>query len=88
MIYRKQKRCNMTESGAADVLHTAQENMICYKSMKEMEKESAPHDFSRCHTGYPVSPAFVKGLRKPELLIGGESPPISQPRRKDFTALR
>lgn len=67
------------------LLHTDQENIICYKSMKEMEQELVTHGFVRCHTSYIVNLFFVKGVNKLELtLITGEILPISQPKRKQF----
>lgn len=65
--------------------HTEQENIICYKSMKELEQELSGHGFVRCHNSYLVNLAYVKGAKKLEVtLITGETLPISQPRRKEF----
>ena len=67
------------------LLHTEQENIICYRSMKELEQELAPHGFVRCHTSYIVNLFFVKGVKKLEItLVTGETIPISQPKRKQF----
>ena len=67
------------------LLHTEQENMICYKRMKEMEQALQGEGFIRCHTSYIVNLFYVKGVNKLELeLITGEIIPISQPRRKEF----
>lgn len=69
------------------LLHTEQENVICYKSMKEMEKELQGNDFIRCHTSYIVNMHYVKNVKVKSLeieLITGETLPISQPRRKEF----
>lgn len=68
------------------LLHTEQENIVCYKNMKEMERELNDKGFARCHTSYIVNLSYVKGIHKLELeLISGEKLPISQPRRKEFT---
>lgn len=68
------------------LLHTEQENIVCYKSMKDMERELAGLDFVRCHTSYLVNLSYVKGMKKLELhLTSGEIIPISQPKRKEFT---
>lgn len=65
--------------------HTEQEDIICYKSMKELERELSGQGFARCHSSYLVNLAYVKGARKLEItLITGEVLPISQPRRKAF----
>lgn len=67
------------------LLHTDQEKIVCYKSMKEMEQELAGHGFVRCHTSYIVNLFFVKGVNKLEItLVTGETIPISQPKRKLF----
>ncbi len=67
------------------LLHTEQENIICYRSMKELEQELVAHGFVRCHTSYIVNLFFVKGVNKLEItLVTGETIPISQPRRKQF----
>lgn len=67
------------------LLHTEQENIICSKSMKEMEQALRSKGFARCHTSYIVNLFFVKGVKKLEIeLITGEIIPISQPKRKEF----
>lgn len=67
------------------LLHTEQENIICYKSMKEMEQELQGKGFIRCHVSYIVNLFYVKGVNKLEIeLITGEIIPISQPKRKGF----
>lgn len=67
------------------LLHTEQENIICYKSMKDMEQELQGKGFIRCHTSYIVNLFYVKGVNKLEIeLITGEIIPISQPKRKMF----
>lgn len=67
------------------LFHSEQENIICYKSMKEVAKELAHHGFVRCHSGCLVNLAYVKGVKKLEIsLITGEKLAISQPKRKEF----
>ena len=67
------------------MFHTEQENIICYKTMKEMEQELCDKDFARCHTSYIVNLFYVKGIKKLNIeLISGETIPISQPKRKVF----
>ncbi len=66
------------------LLHTEEEKIICYKSMKEMERELQEKDFVRCHTSYLVNLFYIKGVKKLELeLVTGEMLPISQPKRKE-----
>ena len=69
------------------LLHTEQDNIICYKSMKEMERELQDKGFVRCHTSYIVNLYYVKNVKVKSLeieLITGEIIPISQPKRKAF----
>ena len=67
------------------MFHTEQENIICYKSMKEVDRELCDKDFVRCHTSYIVNLFYVKGVKKLDIeLITGEIIPISQPKRKEF----
>ena len=67
------------------MFHTEQENIICYKSMREIEKELEDQDFVRCHTSFMVNLFYVKGIKKLDIeLITGETIPISQPKRKEF----
>ena len=67
------------------LLHTEKENILCYRSMKEMERELAGSGFVRCHTSYIVNLFFVKGVKKLEIeLLDGGYLPISQPKRKEF----
>lgn len=69
------------------LLHTEQENIICYKSMKEMERKLQDKGFVRCHTSFIVNLYYVKNVKVKSLeveLITGEIIPISQPRRKEF----
>lgn len=68
------------------LFHTEQENIVCYRSMKEVQQELGGEGFARCHTSYLVNLAYVSGIKKLEVeLITGETLPISQPRRKEFT---
>ena len=67
------------------LLQTEKESILCYRSMKEMERELAGSGFVRCHTSYIVNLFFVKGVKKLEIeLLDGGYLPISQPKRKEF----
>lgn len=67
------------------LFHTGQENIICYRRMKEIERELQDKGFVRCHTSYIVNLFYVKGIKKLDIeLITGEIIPISQPKRKEF----
>ena len=69
------------------LLHTEQGDIICYKSMKEMESELQDKGFARCHTSYLVNFQYVKNANGKDLqvkLITCKTIPISQPKRKEF----
>lgn len=67
------------------LLHTEKEKILCYRSMKEMERELGQDSFVRCHTSYIVNLLYVKGVKKLEIeLTDGGRLPISQPKRKEF----
>lgn len=67
------------------LLHTEDGEVICYKNMKEMEKELSPYGFFRCHTGFLVNLAFVKNVEKLDVeLTTGETVYVSKPKRKAF----
>ncbi len=67
------------------LLHTNQEDIICRKSMKELELILQDKGFVRCHTSYLVNLSHIKGVKKLEIeLVTGEKIPISQPKRKEF----
>ena len=69
------------------LLHTEQGNVICCKSMKEMENELQDKGFTRCHTSYLVNLSYVQHANGKNLqvqFVTGETIPISQPKRKEF----
>ncbi|WP_216697218.1 LytR/AlgR family response regulator transcription factor [Anaerostipes faecalis] len=67
------------------LLHTDGKDIICYKNMKELEKELEPYGFFRCHTGFLVNMAFVKRVEKLDVeLTSGEVVYVSKPKKKEF----
>lgn len=60
-VFLKSLRCVETFNRKL-LLHIEQENIISYKTMKEMERELAEAGSARCHTSY-----LVKGVKKLEL---------------------
>lgn len=67
------------------LLHTDNGKIICYKNMKELEKELSPYGFFRCHASFLVNLAFVKSVEKLDVeLSSGETVYVSKPRRKEF----
>ena len=57
------------------LLHTDDGDVICYKNMKEIEKELTLYGFFRCHVGFLVNLSFVKNVEKldVELTSGRDS---------------
>ena len=69
------------------LVHAQQGDIVCHKSMKEMENTLRNKGFARCHTSCLVNLQYVKKANGKELqvrLITGETIPISQPKRKEF----
>ena len=67
------------------LLHTDDGDVICYKNMKEMEKELSSYGFFRCHVGFLVNLAFVKNVEKLDVkLTSGEAVYVSSTKRKEF----
>ena len=67
------------------LLHTDDGDVICYKNMKEMEKELSLYGFFRCHVGFLVNLSFVKNVEKLDVeLTSGETVYVSKPKRKKF----
>ncbi len=67
------------------MFHTKDENIICYKKMKDVENELKSKGFARCHTSYLVNMFYIKEVKKLEIVLHtGEIIPISQPKRKEF----
>ena len=62
-----------------------QENIVCYRNMKELEQALQESGFVRCHTSYMVNLYYVKSIVKMNIeLITGEVLPLSRSRRKEF----
>ena len=58
---------------------------MCYKNMKEIEKELTLYGFFRCHVGFLVNLSFVKNVEKLDVeLTSGETVYVSKPKRKKF----
>lgn len=73
------------ETSNRNLLVHAQDNIICYKTMKEMEQSLSSQGFGRCHSGYLVNMLYIKRVEKLDVILTtGEIIPISQPRRKSF----
>lgn len=67
------------------LLHTDEEEIVCYKKMKELEEELTQYGFVRCHSGFLVNLFYVKRIEKMDIILtSGERLTISQPKRKEF----
>lgn len=67
------------------MIHTIQENILSYRSMKEHEIRLNMKSFIRCHSSYIVNMNFIKTYKGFEIyLLNGEKIWVSKNRRKDF----
>ena len=65
------------------LLHTEGDEILCYKTMREMEKELAGKGFLRSHASYLVNPAFIKSVKKLDIqMLNGEILPSVSLREK------
>ena len=65
------------------LLHTEEDEILCYRTMRELEKELMEKGFLRSHASYLVNMAFIKSVKKLDIqMLNGEILPISQPKRK------
>ena len=73
------------ETSNRNLLVHAKDDIICYKTMKEMEQSLSSQGFGRCHSGYLVNMLYIKRVDKLDVILTtGEIIPISQPSRKSF----
>lgn len=66
--------------------HTASGVYQATGKMKEMEAQLAPFDFIRCNNGYLVNPVYVDCIRENNVIVHGDSLPISRNRKKEVSA--
>lgn len=68
------------------IIHTENEQLHFYKSMKELERElNADNGFFRCHVAYLVNHKHITHIGKSELVLSnGEQLPISKYKRNQF----
>lgn len=67
------------------LIHTGEQNIICYWKMKEMESKISSYGFSRNHSSYITNLFYVDSIEKNEVkLTTGERLPISKTKRKEF----
>lgn len=46
------------------LIHTAEQNIVCYWKMKDMESKIAPYGFSRNYSSYIVNLFYVENIEK------------------------
>lgn len=64
-------------------IHRGNDEVLCYKKMKELEEILRPYDFFRCHSGYLVNLSYVLELAGSEaVLSSNDRIPVSQNRRR------
>ena len=67
------------------LIHTAEQNIVCYWKMKDMESKIAPYGFSRNYSSYIVNLFYVENIEKNEVKLStGERLPISKTKKKGF----
>lgn len=67
------------------LVHTDQQNILCYRKMKDMEKEVMPYGFARNHSSYLVNLFYVSSIEKNDLtLTTGDRLPLSKTKKKEF----
>ena len=67
------------------LIHTAEQNIVCYWKMKDMESKIVSYGFSRNHSSYIVNLFYVENIEKNEVKLStGERLPISKTKKKEF----
>ena len=67
------------------LIHTGQQNIVCYWKMKDMENKVVPYGFARNHSSYIVNLFYVENIEKNDVkLSSGERLPISKTKKKEF----
>ena len=65
------------------LIHTENDTIESFASMKETEEALKPHPFLRCHTAFLVSLREIKSITQQDVLLkNGQSLPLSKHRRK------
>lgn len=55
-------------------------------TIAKAEKALAPYGFLRCHNAYLINPAFVRGIKENNVIVGSESIPLSRGKKQTFLA--
>lgn len=65
------------------IIHTKSGPIACLRSLQYME-EQLPDTFFRCHSAFLVNLHAVESVQGPDIVVAGNTIPISKHRRKDF----
>lgn len=65
------------------IIHTKSGPVTCLRSLQYME-EQLPETFFRCHSAFLVNLHAVESVQGPDIVVAGNTIPISKHRRKDF----
>lgn len=67
------------------MVHTSQQDIVCYWKMKEMEKRVLPYGFARNHSSYLVNLFYVENIEKNDVRLStGDRLPLSKAKKKEF----
>jgi len=67
------------------LIHTGQQNVVCYWKMKDMEDKVASYGFARNHSSFIVNLFYVENIEKNDVKLStGERLPISKTKKKEF----
>ena len=53
-------------------------------TISKAEKELASYGFLRCHNAYLINPAFVRGIKENNVIVGSETIPLSRSKKQAF----
>ena len=65
------------------IIHTKSGPVACLRSLQYME-EQLPDSFFRCHSAFLVNLQSVESVHGSDIVVAGNTIPISKHRRKDF----
>lgn len=53
-------------------------------TISKAEKELSAYGFLRCHNAYLINPAFVRGIKENNVIVGSEAIPLSRGKKQAF----
>lgn len=73
------------ESAAHDIfVHVGDEVIKLWGTLGKFEEELKDASFVRCNTSFLVNLKYVQAVKKEEIVVNGQSLPLSRARRKEF----